>query len=207
VTDLSKLPPKIAIGAVLALGSLIFVLAVLLYGASYLRNQPFMFLGKEFGFGASELINRTTELQSCRRETAEMQQMLIALKSEKSQLKDANTALNAQQQARDSQDAAMWFPVDDVLFKDDGTFSTGDGAREGRGKWRNSESELSLQFVDESYGEVVLSTNLAPPGNKIRVSTLNSVLIPMEKWQYKVSVRSFSYSREPLVRIERRPRV
>jgi len=204
VFDLSKLSEKVFIWIVLTAG----LLASVLFGISYLNNEPFSVYGKAFGFGSDVLQKRTAELEKCQIELPKMldavQGQLADAKIENQQLRAANAALLAQQQNRASQDAALWFPIDDVQFLQGGEFLTSKGKR-GRGKWSDQDSELTLQLVVIDEGEFSLETNLPPPANKIRIRAGGGVLVHMSKWDYQLSAREIG-SEKVEVRVERRSR-
>jgi hypothetical protein len=106
------------------------------------------------------------------------------------------------QQEQDKKNSALWFPVDDVQFLADGSFSTLEGER-GTGKWIHKESEVSLELVDLTDGIVVIGTNLPPPGNKIRIQIGNAILVHTEKWDYRLLTKDINFGRAT-VQIERR---
>jgi hypothetical protein len=205
IDTINKLPSKIILGIVAILGMSALIIAWL----SYSSNQPFMFNGKEFGFGSKELERRTSELAECKniasQTLTEVRRQLAEAVTENMRIKESNLVLIAQQQARARHDAAMWFPVDDVAFLTDGTFSTQDGERDGKGRWKNPDSELTLQLLEMHESEVVLGTNLPPPGNKIRLTGQSTVLVSMSKWNYQLSLQHvYSSFGKASVRIERR---
>lgn len=205
--DINKLPTKTLLVAIAIISLPVLFIALL----SYSSNQPFMINGKEYGFGAEELQKKTSELEACRdtasKIIAEAKRQLSDAKAENARLKEANSAFFAQQQARANHDAAMWFPVDDVVFLKDGTFSTQVGKKNGKGRWASPDSELMLQLIGMNSDEIVLETNLPPPGNKIRMTELAGVLVPMNKWEYRLSIRHiYPQEGEISVRIERRPK-
>ncbi len=204
--DLSKLSLKTAVSV-----SLVFVVAMLLcVGAlswvSYSSSQPFMVNDKAFGFGSSELAKLKSELSQSSKVIEQLRVELKESNLEIARLNETNGKLLSQQQARAASDMAIWFPVDDVEFNDDGTFSGHGGKRPGRGKWSSPDSELSLRAIELSRGEVVLETNLSPPGNKVRLSSSGWLLIPMDKWEYRLVLMS-SYEGLAKIRVERRSKV
>lgn len=207
MVDLSKLPEKAVIAFVVVMG----LLTAALFGTSYFSNGPFTIYGKEFGFGSNELKEKTAEFEDFRNQSskafAELQRQLAEAKTENVKLKEEKGALIAQLQERARQDAAMWFPIDDVEFLENGTFNTL-GGKQGKGRWSNSDSELALQLIRIASPEVVLETNLPPPGNKIRLQKgAPGILVHMNKWDYQLSLQGIgSYPNSTTIRVERRPK-
>lgn len=78
----------------------------------------------------------------------------------------------------------------------------------GKGSWTHKESELTLKLVTiDGRGEVVLGTNLLPPGNLIRMRSDKSVLVPLGAWEYLLSTISVNpFKGDVTVRVERRPK-
>jgi hypothetical protein len=101
------------------------------------------------------------------------------------QLKQEKAKFLLLQQEQDKRNSALWFPVDDVQFLADGSFSTLEGGS-GTAKWSHKESEISLKLIDLTDGIVVLGTNLPPPGNKIRIQIGSAILVHAEKWDYRL---------------------
>lgn len=199
-----KLTEKVSAICVIILGLLVAVP----FGLSYLRDEPFVVYGKEFGFGASELRNKTAELKNCKSEStialAEAHRRLAEASEENKQLREANSVLTAQEQDRKKKESALWFPIDDIEFVDGGSFVTEEG-RQGRGKWSHPDSELTLKLLVIGAGELVVETNLPPPANKLRMQRDLPVLVPMKKWDYRLWASSI-YSEKAQLRIERRPK-
>lgn len=190
--DLSKLSEKVAITIIICLGILIATFFTL----SYTRNEPFSVYDKEFGFGTRELSKKTDEIQQLRKR-------LAAAEAENQQLKKANSALIAEQQERTRQMGATWFHVESIEFNSQNdTFTTGQG-KQGTGIWLDKESELRLKLLEMHDRELVLGTNLAAPANKITIPYQQSMLIPMAKYDYRVTVISI-YENSAEVRVERR---
>jgi hypothetical protein len=196
--DPSKLPEK----------SLITIIAVscailsALYVVSYTRNQPFTFNGKEFGFGSDALQKKGAELEDSKKRLDEIQHALALARSENLQLKEENAKYVLLQQEQDKNNSALWFPVDDVQFLNDGSFSSLEGGN-GTAKWSHKESEISLKLIDLTDGIVILGTNLPPPGNKIRIPTGNAILVHTEKWDYRLLTKEIHFDRAT-VQVERR---
>lgn len=198
--NLNRIPGKVLIGVAL----LTFILLACVIGLSYMSNAPFLISGKSFGFGSEELQKRTIDLEKSVKILSEIRQELDVMKAENLQLKELNSKLISVQQARTRDEAAMWFPIDDVEFEQDGSFSVLDG-RNGQGKWSNRDSELTLQLMGLDALGVVLGTNLPAPGNKVRIQTGQAVFVPMSKWDYRVSaVEAYSSLGKAVVRVERR---
>jgi hypothetical protein len=173
---------------------------------SYKANQPLMIYGREFGFGTNELKKRTEDLLQCR-STAEnaandFHDTLEWFKAENSRLKAENSKWTAEYQARARRDAEMWYPVSDIDFVEEGTFTTSDGKEMGKGAWKSSSKDLTLKLLSSWVGEVVLETNLNPPSDRIRLDK-NAMIINANVWQYRVYLLS-SYSDRASVRVERR---
>jgi hypothetical protein len=204
--DLSKLPLKIAVSVSLILAATMLLCVGALSWVSYSSSQPFMVNDKAFGFGSGELAKLKSELSKSSEALEQLREKLTESNQVIAQLRDANAKLIAQQQARAANDAAMWFPVDDVEFNDDGSFSGHDGRRPGRGKWSSPDSELSLRAVELGLYEVVLETNLSPPGNKIRLSRSSGIIIPMDRWEYRLNVL-WANDGMAKIRVERRSKV
>jgi hypothetical protein len=74
--DPSKLPEK-AIVKIIAVSC---ALLSALYVVSYIRNQPFTFNGKEFGFGSDALQKKVTELEESKKRIEDIQQALSMLR-------------------------------------------------------------------------------------------------------------------------------
>jgi hypothetical protein len=200
LTDLTKISSKVLIGVAM----LIFILLVSVIALSYGSDTPFLIDGKPNDFGSQELKKKTTELEDLAYRLSQTKQKLEAVESENGKFKEANVKLLAQQQALAQADAAIWYPVDDIEFQEDGTFSTL-GTRQGKRKWSHQDSELNLHLVALEENSVVLGTNLPAPGNKLRIQNGQGILVPMSKWEYRVTVVTV-YSSTAEIRVERRLR-
>lgn len=200
--DVSKLPVSVS----LILAATLLGCVGILSWVSYSTSQPFMVNDKAFGFGSQELARLKSELNTSSEALAELQEKVTAANHVIEQLRDSNAKLVAQQQARADYDSGLWFPVDDIEFNEDGSFSSHGGKRPGRGKWSSPDSELVLRAIELNRDEVVLETNLLPPGNKIRLSSSSAILAPMDKWEYRLNVVSAHYS-QATIRVERRSKV
>lgn len=173
----------------IAIAVCVIICLIALTSASYLRNEPLIIYGKEFGFGSQEARKRVEELDKLRADAVETHKLLKALDKMNDQLRQENSALHARHLTRAQQDASMWFPVDDVTFFDGGRYSTQAG-KVGRGKWSNADSELTLQLVTADDSAVVLATNLPAPGNKVRIAEGEDMWIPMAKFEYQLALIS-----------------
>jgi hypothetical protein len=195
MTDLSKIPTK-------TINTLAFVICIITFVTlgtlilSFQSDRPFKIYGKEFGFGAEELQKKSNELM-------DIKNQLSTVKNENLYLKDAYEKLSTELQSRKKQEAALWFPIDDIQFENDGQYKTTDGKRQGLGKWSNSDSELTLRSVAATREEITLETNLQPPSNKIRLHISQPILVPMNKWEYRLSM-TYDASFQKIIRVERR---
>jgi hypothetical protein len=171
-----------------------FILVCVPFGLSFARNEPFIIYGKEFGFGMGDYKKAQNDLAAC-------QQRLDKAAVDAFALSERLNSLVTQEESRKQKSAKMWFPVDDVTFYNDGKLITQEGA-ERKGTWSHRESELTLRLVAMDEDGIVLATNLAAPGNMIRIPNLNSVLVPMMKWDYRLSFKSIDPDTAE-VRIER----
>lgn len=200
--DLSKLSSS----AIIMLALPVFILLSGVIGLTYVSNTPFFINGQPFGFGSEELKKRTAELEDATRSFGDIKRQIDAVQSENLRLKESNANLVAQQQARTRDEAATWFPVDEVDFSEDGRFSTED-ARHGKGIWSNQDSELTLRLMAIKPSSVILGTNLKAPGNKLRIEDGQFMFVPMPNYNYRVSIIEIHPSLGMAgIRIERRPR-
>lgn len=182
------------------------ILVGTVFGFSYKDKLPVTIWDKQFGYGSAELKKKEADLKELTDQNAELLKTLDIVKSDNTKLKEANAELSKKDQERTSQANRIWFPVDDIDFNEDGTFSTKLSKKVGHGKWANKESELTLQLVSIGNGGVVLSTNLPPPGNFIRMSTSSGLLVPLGAWEYLLTITKYSGFGETSVRVERRSR-
>lgn len=192
---------------------ILVVLLIMLIGipflVSYQENRPFSVLGKDFGFGGSEIDKNKAEFEKYRKDSEnyflKLQTRLTELEEENKKLKEASRLLAAQEVERARASHNLWFPVDDIEFSGNGQFSSSD-KENARGKWTHSESEFSLRLVTAESDEAVFETNLPAPGNRIRIREGQAILVPMSKWDYQILVRSI-YDGAIKVRVERRPKI
>lgn len=190
--------------------SALLFMAVLVIGfavtVSYRHHAPFYFAGKEYGIGRNELETKEAELANCRSGSADalrtMEGQLAQVQAENRQLKEANAALSGDEKARSTQARMTWLPISEISFYDDGKYST-DENREGKGKWSDPQSELTLKLVSRTDSGVILETNLATPYNKIRIPDLHFFVIRMSNYEYNVSVLANDDSHAE-VRVDRR---
>jgi hypothetical protein len=131
--------------------------------------------------------------------------MLIS--AENSELKKKSETLTAELKKYRKHDMSLWFPIEDILFKENGFFEEQNSKRQGQGIWINSDSELQLRAMGFSSQELFLETNLSPPGNKIRLKRGDMILVAMEKWEYQVTLLPSMYETLFYLRVERRSKI
>jgi hypothetical protein len=209
--DFSKLPAKL-VGWIVFAGIVALLLLILLIGGVYTMSwhddRPFKVWEKESGFGSTKLDKTTAELKTCLQASSELQAQfspkLHEFSKEITALREENAQLRTQLQERAAHDASIWFPVADITFTSDGGYTSSDGRHAAQGTWSSPDSELTLHLVSFDSTAVVLRTNMPPPSNNIRVDK-DGLLVPMQKWEYGVTLRGIYYG-EARVRVERRPK-
>lgn len=199
-----KLTEKASLVLAMVAGGIVASCAV-----SYLRNEPLVVAGKEFGFGGGELQKRTAEFEAYKSETERAKAAWRGLLQQASatirRQNEDNEALVAEEQKRFQQSNGAWFPIDDVNFYGNDKFSTESG-RAGRGKWSDRDSELILKLIAYNDSEAVLETNLFAPWNKIRIQEGQSLQVLMKTYDYRISVKLIMDDHAE-VRVERRARI
>lgn len=212
--DLGKLSTKAIIVLSLTFGLLILAAlgaATIAVRFSYQSNQAFMIFGKEFGFGAGALQAKITELNNCQANYSKtitgIQLALQASKKENEQLKEENAKFVAQQQAKARHDASLWFPVSEITFNSNGTYSENTGGKSGSRKWVSPDRDLTLRLSSFDSGEVVLETNLPAPANRIRLTDREGIAVYTETWEYGLNLLAVRlYDGEIDIRVDRKNR-
>lgn len=197
---LSKWPAKVVAWVVTVMVLGVALLATL----SYIGNQPFMFNGQEFGFGAHALRERSAQLQACQDAASASAAQIQGLRSELVQARQAHAQLVAEQQARAQQEQTLWAPVDDVVFAADGSYRTQLGGR-GKGRWASPDGDIELRLLASDGNEAVLAVNLPDPWSRLRLGRA-PLTVTMAKWQYRLSASFQMYDDTTTLRVERRPK-
>ncbi|SFR71079.1 hypothetical protein SAMN05428960_0319 [Mitsuaria sp. PDC51] len=198
--DVIKLPLKLLVPLLLAA---VATLVAIAYKTS--TDGPFMFYGQEFGYTTK----LKDQIETARANAVTAQGLVMQYSKELKASQDEVAALKQKIADFEKQSTAVWYPIADVRFSLDGTFTVAGSDSEFRGFWRSKESEISLRLVSLDGDEAVFETNLDQPRNRLRIAKGHSIWMPFQQYDYTLAVRDVSYrSGEPVVnlRIDRQPK-
>jgi hypothetical protein len=185
-----KLTSGVAIAIIIAcITGLCLIAAV-----SLSRDQPLILNGQEYGFKRDTRSEKDAEIAS-------LQASLANLRAEHTALLKVYEADQKRLKEFTSPAEILWSPIKDVsLSTKDAEYAHGI-----KGKWRSPESELELELLEITSSDASLAVNLPEPNNRIRLTKNLPLLINKEKYQYRLTPLTFSYS-SIVVRLERRHR-
>ena len=173
---------------------LVLLAMLIVLGSTWFAKQPIYIMGQSFGYNAQAFEDLQSQLASHKKQcTAQLENATQKINDQQQALEQYRTHHDKEQQ----QVQATWFPIADVLF-----------SKAERNKvWRHPDSELNLalESITGYPDELVLSTNLPAPANKLRLTKKEQAWnIPMKTWNYRVLLLSLdTYEGVATIRIER----
>lgn len=191
----------------LILATVLFTLGTV-FCLNIVTGSPLIIAGTEFGFKGSN----NQKLATAQQEIDELRATANSYREKIATLEGTVASLQRKIEADAKQSEQLWFPVADIKFRSDNTYTIGDSAARFRGKWIDKKSGLEMSasgFSEE--GEIVVSTNLPPPADGIRLEENEPIRVPLGDYFYAFTLveKVYSYD-EPIlakIRIARQPKL